>query len=947
MPVTNSNKKIVDVPFFETMNFGPVATTSTSAITVAEGGGDRFIYYMTFSSFFRYDTYADTYQALAFPAVGPLIGTTLRYTRYRGFHQRVIAATSSTIQFGGLRGGILSGDELEILSGTGAGQKRTITFSSEAVHDSGFLTNANTNLSVTDSSKKWKINQWAGYTVTFTHSNAATQQRKIIYNDANTLYFGDANLLPHDPWAALSVAPSVSASIGSQTSYTITSQTFTLNSNWTTTPDRTSYFTVKSGGIYFVSSSGTTPFLSLQFYDVAHDLWYTKTVPQGLVLSSIATDFAIERPSTGGTAPLTNTGAISGGARTLTDAGLTLSTDRYANYRIKITGGTGAGQNRRIVGNTATVFTVAKPWATNPDSTSTYEIWPDYDRLWFAGNGAASMFAYSPENDLWMQGQLFDDGVTTNMSCALSGWMPFGISSGVRIAAGVTAVNSAPTAGGTNYVVGDVLTCAVGGSGAQVIVTSTSPGGIVTGIELMHSGTVTGYAVGTGRATTGGSGTGCTIEITSVGVTAVLTLATNHYLRRGDSVTIAGCSEAAWNGAYTIIGTPGITTICVVTTATAAPAATSSQSTTLIVDSTKNWTVNEHVGRLVHVCVAGAGPTSQIRWITANTATTLTVATITAAVSGTSKYAIYDSKLFGVDVQRRAANEAPYGYATSGTTTSLTDSSKNWVTNQWAGYLFKVEAGTGYGSGRISITSNTATTLNFSTQSFTPDATTKYEIADAWGLATSGSTTVLTESTTKNWLANQWSGGKRLRLAAGTGTGNEYIITTSAATTLSFSTATAPDATTAYAILGPQPRSSGTDLIWVWGGSNAADKGRYMYSPRGGTTSGIDIYDITTGRWIYNPSYSPQSQNFAAGTSYTYDGVDTIYICNPPTGSTFHRVFALDVRTGAITAFGQTTQIGGLLHAGHFFEYVLSPDGVPFLYFWHNTSTAVSRAMVF
>lgn len=953
MPVTNANKKVVDLPFFEVMNFSPTASAAAGGFTTAEDGSSRSIYYLSGSTFYRYDIYADTYQLLSSVPTAPVTVGTMRYTRHRGYHGRVIAATSSSISIGGLRSGILSGYELEILSGTGAGQKRTITIDSETIHDSGVL--SSTSISsfvsgITDSGKKWRINQWAGYTVGITYSNAATSYRRILYNDQTTLYVSDTNLLPHDPWGASpasSVALAVSTSSGTNSHYIICSQTYTLNSNWTVTPDNTSYFTVRTGGIYLLSALTSTPFFSLQYYDVANDVWYAKTVPQSLVLTSLSTDFSIDRPNASGAAHLSTTGTISGSSRTLVDAGLSLSNDRYANYRIRITGGTGMGQNRRIVGNTATTFTVAKPWVINPDSTSTYEVWPDYDRVWLAGGAASAMYAYSPENDFWMQGQAFDDGVITNIAATLNGWNPFGVSTGTRIAAGVTAVASTPTAGGTNYVVGDVLTLTSGGgAGAQVIVTSVAPGGIVTNVELMHTGTATGYTVGTGRTTSGGTGSGCTIEVTSVGATALITTATNHFLKRGDVVTFSGCSEAAYNTAHTIIGTPGITTFCIAITATANMAATASQSTTTIVDPTKNWTTNEHVGRLVHLCVAGTAPTSQIRWITANTATTLTVNTITAGANGTSKYAIYDSKLFGSDTQRRSENESPSGYATSGSTTTLVDSRKNWQVNQWAGYLFKIEAGTGYGSGRISIISNTATTLTFVTQSFTPDTTTKYEIADTWGLATAASTTSITETTTKNWASNQWI-GKRVRISGGLAAGNEFTVTGSSSTSLSFGSAPSPDSTSSYALLGIQPRSTGVDLLWAWGGTDTSRKGKYMYLPRGGTTNQIDIYDITTGRWTYGQMFSPQSISFGTGTSYAYDGADTIYIgvCSANGGVT--RVYALNINTSMITAFGQTTQIGGNIHIGNFMEFITSPDGVSYIYYLHNSSFALSRAMVF
>lgn len=66
--------------------------------------------------------------------------------------------------------------------------------------------------------------------------------------------------------------------------------------------------------------------------------------------------------------------ATSGGATTLTDTGKAFTTNAHALRALKITGGTGAGQTRRIVSNTATVITVDTAWGTNPASGSTYQI---------------------------------------------------------------------------------------------------------------------------------------------------------------------------------------------------------------------------------------------------------------------------------------------------------------------------------------------------------------------------------------------------------------------------------------------------------------------------------------------------------------------------------------------------------------------------------------------
>ena len=93
-----------------------------------------------------------------------------------------------------------------------------------------------------------------------------------------------------------------------------------------------------------------------------------------------------------------------------------MTPDRYANYRLLITGGTGAGQNRRITCNTTNSFSIAREWDVPLDATSTFEVWPDFDRIYFAIGGRSTILAYSPENDYWMQGQSIDDGVCSIMS---------------------------------------------------------------------------------------------------------------------------------------------------------------------------------------------------------------------------------------------------------------------------------------------------------------------------------------------------------------------------------------------------------------------------------------------------------------------------------------------------------------------------------------------------
>lgn len=90
------------------------------------------------------------------------------------------------------------------------------------------------------------------------------------------------------------------------------------------------------------------------------------------------------------------------------------------------------------------------------------------------------------------------------------------ISSGALVSSsGVVTLASAPTAGGSSYVVGDTLTITGGGgTGATCRVDSVSSGA-VTAITIINRGS--GYSTGSGLATTGGTGSGCTVNITAVG----------------------------------------------------------------------------------------------------------------------------------------------------------------------------------------------------------------------------------------------------------------------------------------------------------------------------------------------------------------------------------------------------------------------------------------------
>lgn len=82
------------------------------------------------------------------------------------------------------------------------------------------------------------------------------------------------------------------------------------------------------------------------------------------------------------------------------------------------------------------------------------------------------------------------------------------------ISGSILTVNSAPTAGGTGYALNDILTITTGGTQGQVKVTGVSAG-VVTAVTLYASGR--SYSTGAGKATSGGTGSGCTVNIATYG----------------------------------------------------------------------------------------------------------------------------------------------------------------------------------------------------------------------------------------------------------------------------------------------------------------------------------------------------------------------------------------------------------------------------------------------
>jgi hypothetical protein len=182
----------------------------------------------------------------------------------------------------------------------------------------------------------------------------------------------------------------------------VASNTLGANAIITVTPasgvafDSTTQFQVFSGSLWFFNS-GTTV-VGFSVYDVATNAWTARSVA-GL---PVAWGTDAKLVATIGAVSAVATGTVTAGASTtLTNSAKTWAANMWANYQVRITGGTGAGQIRTITSNTATALTVSAAWAVTPDATSTYSIEGNHDHFYLLGNNAVTMYRYTVSSNTW------------------------------------------------------------------------------------------------------------------------------------------------------------------------------------------------------------------------------------------------------------------------------------------------------------------------------------------------------------------------------------------------------------------------------------------------------------------------------------------------------------------------------------------------------------------
>jgi hypothetical protein len=262
------------------------------------------------------------------------------------------------------------------------------------------------------------------------------------------------------------------------------------------------------------------------------------------------------------------------------------------------------------------------------------------------------------------------------------------------------------------------------------------------------------------------------------------------------------------------------------------------------------------------------------------------------------------------------------GTASAGASTTLTDGSKAWLTNQWANYQIRITAGTGVGQIRT-VASNTGTVITVSSAwAVNPDATSVYAFegnSDFFYLMGNSAVTLYRYSVS----ANTWTtlAPTAARAAApGAGLSSNWV---DGASTWTLNTNGSPNLLT-------------TGL--------SKQNGRYILSFRGNASNVLDVYDIAANTWLSGIAYGNQFETFTAGTS-SFDHDGNIYLQKEATG----RIFKFNINEWVMQSFSFNAIPQGAAVVGNKMFMLPYEDGaaqIDFLYTMRHTGTEMFRMLV-
>ena len=426
MALNNKLRKIVDQPVWEWLRYSPFAfALNTTIITpqAADTGSwqNRYIYALQSNNQYRYDTFSDAWSFMGnLLPTAPADTITGVWKKDDGHVGRFISATSGSLVATGafINESSVVGLKIKVVSGPGRGAERTIVSSTQPVnHEYMTLTayvNTQTALGyITDSSKKWIPNQWRGYQVRiYLGTSQQYFVRRILYNNNDTLFYGNAEYHAIDPqmaythlWDANAIAPSTA--YGSRA--VIQSGTITVDSPWPANMDFTSRFEIQTGILHSIQNVSSNALYLHYMYDPLLANWFPGHVLSTILPQYLAnTELQVESID-GSLTPVFITGSLtSGSVRSAQDTTQNWTINQWSNYRFinKTT-----GYERAIISNNTNTLFFKQDLDILPSSSHQYQIIHDSDKLYMNGGNFSTMAQYSCRTNSWHQGQRFDERV--------------------------------------------------------------------------------------------------------------------------------------------------------------------------------------------------------------------------------------------------------------------------------------------------------------------------------------------------------------------------------------------------------------------------------------------------------------------------------------------------------------------------------------------------------
>ena len=467
---------------------------------------------------------------------------------------------------------------------------------------------------------------------------------------------------------------------------------------------------------------------------------------------------------------------------------------------------------------------------------------------------------------------------------------------------------------------------------------------VMTTGRLEAYGTVAGcfaqYADHPPIAISSGSYAGSTMTITTVN---------SHNFKIGQVVNIygdTGAGKSLNNTTQTIVNVAAANTFTF-TVVGSASITVPAQSTSTLVDSTKNWVIDQWAGCIVTYTNAVPTQASGLatvfsELIIGNSTTTLFFARVgTAPVQGISRYVITQNHMApsksaigaldsGISVynndttailgdQLKGFTSIASSCSSSGTTVTTTGNLKGLS----VGMYVIVTAGTG------TMDALTMVTSLISDTQFTVNKTPLVALVTATVQGTF-------------WVAGQHN-GRRARIIAGVGMFQEFALNGSTFQTLTMGAITTSPAngTSVYEIIPIPARSLGLEMNWIFGQTDLNKKGSLMYMPRGASTQ-MDRLNMQTDTWEI-VQMIPQVESLTTGTQWAYDGVNKIYIIVNGT----LRMLYLDVNTNIVHGGMMLPYIVGTAIIGNRTEIIETIDGLQYLWTNRQSNVEMFRSLIF